>query len=267
MARLSRAERHWERRETVERYHILKDREEDFAASKANAKSTEELQRLADEFASFRRRHRQRDVERGKRAPGFGLQVVMHDIMWSRWIKIAADHTMVAQSLYEQIRTGATQHLAEELRQSLVAITGAASTVEALYEDVRYLIPERDRLDTAAERIADLLAAVFGLPHDEAAVLLERLTWLFDRRNEAVHPYAEPEVPQPHPSGVSTSAEASRFNAVESRTALEIALLALHYAETPPKPANRWVGRWSTERSAYHQTVVAPIRDWIRGTE
>ena len=264
MSILSRTERERERRETVERYHILKDREEDFAASKASATSPEQLQQMIGEFESFRREHRERDVERGKRAPGFG--VLMHQIMWALWVEIAADHTLAAQHAYEEIRSGDTGQLAEEMRQSLVAVAASASTVEALYEDVKYLIPERGHQDTAAERIADLLATVFGLPEGEADALFDQLAWLFNRRNEAVHPYAEPEAPQPHPSGESTSAEASRFNAVESRAALEIALFVLGFAESPPQAANRWVGRWSTERGPYFEGSVAAVRSRVAGT-
>ena len=263
MTKLSRTERERERRETVERYHRLKDWEEDFTASRASATSPEQLQQLTDDFASFRRTHRDRDVERGKRAPGFG--VLMHQIMWARWIEIAADHTVAAHRAYDEIRAGDTGQLVEELRQSLVAVASSASTVEALYEDVKYLIPARERRDPAAERIADLLAAVFGLPDDGATALFDQLGWLFDRRNEAVHPYAEPEAPQPHPSGVNTSAEASRFNAVESRTALDIALQVLGFAGSPPQPANRWVARWSSERGPYYERVVAPVRSRVAG--
>lgn len=258
MGELSRAERNRERRATVERYHQLKDAEEEFAKAKKATDSPDEHRRLLQEFAAFRRRHREEDVERGKRAPGFG--VLTHQIMWARWIEVAAEHVNDAETCFEAICAGDTSQLVEELRQSLVAIAAAASTVEAVYEDVRYLIPELDRQDTAPKRIADCLCAVFGICGPAAVDLKDDLEWLFHRRNEAVHPYAEPEAPRPHPSGLNTSAEASQFNAAESRTAFEIALAVLKHAEAPPKPANQWVERWRRERSEYHEQVVAPIR-------
>jgi hypothetical protein len=261
MVGMSQRERDRLRRETVERYHRLKDVEEEFDLAKAAATSSEERQRLMDEFVEFRRQHREEDIRRGKRAPGFSIQ--MHQIMWARWIEIAAAHELAARIAYDEIRSGQTAKLTEELRQSLVAIAAAASTVEALYEDVKYLIPERPRYHSAAERVSDGLSTAFGLPQDTSTILLEELTWLFDRRNGGLHAYAEPEAPQLHPAGVNTSAEASRFNGPESHKALWIALKVLQYAADPPLPANRWVARWAEERCAYHQTVVAPIREAV----
>ena len=69
----------------------------------------------------------------------------MHQIMWARWIEIAAAHELAARAAYDEIYAGQTVKLTEELRQSLVVIAAAASTVEALYEDVKYLIPERSQ--------------------------------------------------------------------------------------------------------------------------
>ena len=185
----------------------------------------------------------------------------MHQIMWARWIEVAADHEQAAGRAYAEICRGNTSMLTEELRQSLVAITAAACTVEALYEDVRYLIPERRRLDSTAERVTDGLVAAFGLPDESSTALLQDLTWLFHRRNEGVHAYAEPEAPRPHPSGVNTGAEASRFNALEGRRALGVVLQVLGYAAQPPNPPNRWVARWAEERRPYHEVVVVPIRE------
>lgn len=255
---MSQRERDELRRETVTRYHVLKDREEDFEKAKASKISKEELQNLSAELVEFRTQHREEDVRRGKRAPGLAIR--MHHIMWARWIEIAAEHEAAAMRAFDAISRGDTAQLAEELRQSLVAITAAASTIEALYEDIQYLIPSQPNKGSAAQRISAVLGQVFGLPEGDARTLRQEFTWLFLRRNEGVHAYSEPEAPQPHPSGVITGAEASRFNGPESRRALEVALDALSIAENPPSPANRWVERWGQERRAYHQTVVAPIR-------
>ena len=77
-------ERDRERRGTVERYHRLKDFEEGFVIAKQAANTREERQRLMNDMAAYRRKHREEDVARGKRVPGFAVQ--MHQIMWSRWI-------------------------------------------------------------------------------------------------------------------------------------------------------------------------------------
>ena len=255
----SQRDRDAERRTTVERYHQLKDREEDFAVAKAAATTYEERRRLDSEMYAFRSAHRKVDQERGKRAPGL-VGIRMHQIMWARWCEISVRHELEARTAFARIVKGETEALVDELRQSLVAIAAAASTIEAIYEDVRFLVPERPYKRATYDRISDLLGIAFGLPSSEKEQLVDNLKWLFRRRNEGVHPYAEPEAPQVHPSGVNTSAEASRFNADESRRAVDIAMSVLQAAESPPAPYSRWVERWVTERATYQDQVVAPLR-------
>jgi hypothetical protein len=211
--------------------------------------------------------HREEDVLRGMRSSGPGIGIAMHQIMWARWIEVTRDHEQRAAAAYAAISAGETQHLVDELREGLVTFAAAASTVEALYEDTKYLIPERRRKPTAAKAIADALAAALGFPDAERLRLMRDLTYLFDRRNESLHGYSEPRPPEEHPAGVVTGSEASRFSGPECRKALDIALRVLGYAERPPMPANRWVGRWVKERAPYHQQVVKPIRDAMRREE
>ena len=148
----------------------------------------------------------------------------------------------------------------DELRAGLVAIAASASSVEALYEDTKYLIPERPRKSTAATTITDGLAAVFGLADVERQRLIIELTSLFDRRNEGLHGYSEPLPPKKHSAGFMTGSEFSRFSSPQCAEALDVALQVLAYAEHPPAPANRWVRRWVDERAGSHHQVVNPIR-------
>jgi hypothetical protein len=252
-----RRQRERERRETVQRYHILKDAEEDFALNKAGATSADEQERLTSVFAEFRRRHREEDVRRGKRLPGTHVQT--HQIMWARWIEIAAQQTHSAQLALASAMDGQPQ-LVEELRSSMLAVTAAACTIEALYEDVRYLIPARPDLDSTQATIADCLSAAFGWPQPVSDRASTDIAWIFERRNESLHPYSESSPTAPHPAGFDTGEELSRFNGMESRRALEAALEILAFAERPPAPANRWVQRWANERQPYHLQVVQPIR-------
>lgn len=69
-------ERDRERRETVERYHRLRDIEEDFVVAMQAAKTREERQRLMNEMGAYRQKHRQEDVARGKRVPGGRIQMM-----------------------------------------------------------------------------------------------------------------------------------------------------------------------------------------------
>jgi hypothetical protein len=252
----SRRERDAERRETVERYHRLKDEEEDYERAMSSATSSDDRQTLMDNVTAYRQRHREKDVERGKQPRGGG--VMMEQIMWARWADVMIDHELAAREAYTAIVDGNTEALIDELRQSLVAITAAAFTVEALYEDIRYLIPEQH--GNAADRITNGLCVAFGLDHADADRLSRDLNWLFARRNEVAHAYSEAEIPTVHPSGITTGAELSRFNAVESGKAADIALWVLKLAETAPNPRNRWITRWAKERLAYHERAVNPLR-------
>jgi hypothetical protein len=185
----------------------------------------------------------------------------MHQVMWARWIEITREHEQRANSAYTAICAGDTRLLVDELREGLVAFAAAASTIEALYEDTKYLIPARPKKSPAAKTITDGLATAFGLSEADRQALGRDLKYVFDRRNEALHGYCEPTPPEAHPAGLMSASEAARFNGPESSRALGVALRVLGYAEQPPKPANRWVRRWARERAAYHQQVVKPIRE------
>ena len=108
--------------------------------------------------------------------------------------------------------------------------------------------------------MASVLALALGLDSVTSRALSDDLDWLLDRRNEGVHPYSESELPREHPSGVNTSVEALKFNAMESRRANDIAMMALALAANPPNPANGWVRRWTSERAPYQTGVVARLR-------
>jgi hypothetical protein len=252
-------ERDRERRETVERYHRLKDFEEDFVVAKQTAKTPEERQRLMNEMGAYRQKHREEDVARGKRVPGFAIR--MHSIMWPRWIEVAVNHEMVAHEIYAELAEGRTHRLSEELNQSLVAVIASACMIEALYADVVYLIPEQAKARTTPGRIAQVIDAAFGLDRGHSSTTRDQLHWLFDRRNEAAHPYTQLEPPSVHPAGLNSSAETAKFNAVESSRAVDIAMAVLELAAAPPNPHGRWVIRWVTEREPYHSTVIAPLRE------
>jgi hypothetical protein len=249
-----------ERRETVQRYHELKDGSEKF--DEAMATTTDESQKatLMEAFEADRRTRREEHVRRGKRPAGGGI--MLQQVMWIRWIEVAVEQERHAWEAHARIRAGDVQFLTNELRHSLVAISAAASSIEALVEDVRYLVPEIPRRSkaTAARRNARVLRDAFGPDDRRVNALASDLWWLFDRRNEGVHPYSELREPQLHPAGVSTGAEAAAFNAVESGRAVDIAVDVLSLAARPPRPANGWVSRWVVERAPYQEAVVDLVR-------
>jgi hypothetical protein len=93
-----------------------------------------------------------------------------------------------------------------------------------------------------------VIDAAFGLNAGQSSTARAQLRWLFERRNEAVHPYTELEPPRVHPAGLTSSAETAKFNAVESSRAVGIAMAMLELAAAPPNPHGRWETRWVAER-------------------
>jgi hypothetical protein len=254
-----RAARDQERRQTIERYHRLKDLEGAYELAEAATTDPDERQRLMDQLAADRQAHREQDVKRGKRPAGGG--VMLQQVMWARWIEIAVEHELLARQANARILEGDTHQLVFEFRNALVAVAAAASTIESIVEEVKYLIPEQPAgSKTAAEVNGDVITEAFGLDAQAKAELTDELGWLFDKRNAGVHPYSEPEEPQMHTAGVNTSAEASRFNAAEGGKAVTIALKVLTLAASPATAHRPWITRWATERDRYHLDVVEPLR-------
>lgn len=258
MANGTRASRDAMRRRRIVRYHELKDAQDQYEVALAAAVTSTDRHDLSRAFAELRGRHAQEDIALGLRSPGFELR--MQHVMWATWIEIAVEHELAARHALQLMAAGESSQLADELRHSLVAISAAASSIDALSEELRYLIPEQAGKATAAANVEHVLVVSLGLDAPASRALSSDLAWLFERRNEGVHPYSESAVAEPHPSGVNSSREASRFNALESQRAIDVAMACLAFAASPPNPVNGWVDRWAQERAPYQTGVVARLR-------
>jgi len=248
------------RRQWVVRREEFKDASEAYEARRAVAATDEERQALMGDFAAYRRAHREEDIRKGKRSPE--LSVSMHQIMWARWAEVAVEHEIEAREAFAQIVDRAhSDPLLREFRASLVAVTAAAHTVEALLGDIKYLIPAQARRNSRALVLWHAFRQAFGIPDDVGEKLKADLGWLFDLRGQAAHPYTESEPPQLHPAGINTGVENSRFNAVTSGRAVDIAMTFLEYAAAPSTPHGRWIERWATDRKPYHDGVIAALRE------
>ena len=246
------------RRDWTERQQTFKDREEDFARDKAAAMTREERQAVSREFAEYRRRHRTEDVAAGRRQAGGGI--MLHQIMWVQWAEIAVEHELVAREAFVTVvanQDGAA--IRQDFQASLVAITGAAYAIEAVYGEIKYLIPAQPRKRRRQLLLWHAFNQGFGIPVSASNRLLADLRWLFALRDQAAHPYTEAEPPQQHPTGLNTSVETSRFNAVTSGRAVESMLELFRFAASPPTPFNRWIERWVEERRPYHEATVASL--------
>jgi len=145
-----------QRRSWVEREQAWKDAEEEFARQMADAATLEEKERLSNEFGARRRNHRLEDIAAGKRRPD--MHIAMRQIMWARWLEIAVASELEARDAYREILTHHhSDPLLRELRASLVCNTAVASTFEALYADIKYLIPVQKPRDKRHQVIAHSL--------------------------------------------------------------------------------------------------------------
>ena len=185
---------------------------------------------------------------------------MMHQIMWARWAEVAVEHELIAREAFAGIVANPDAGtILQDFRASLVTTTGAAYAIEALYGDIKYLMPEQPRRDSRELYLRHAFNQGFGIPASASHRLLVGIRWLFALRDHAAHPYTEAEPPQQHPAGVNTGAETSRFNAVTSGRAVELMLVLFGYAAAPPNPSNRWIERWVEDRRPYHETVLAPL--------
>lgn len=260
MPKQTRRQREADRRTTVERYHELADASEDFEKHRAAAGTAEERQRITDEFAEYRDRHRIEDVQRGKRPPG--ISIMMQRVLWALWAQIAGDHLLRAREHHACIAAGDATALEPELCESLETIGAVVAAIEALYEELVYLVPKStQRFGERHVEVASLLAAALGIDADRTTELRDRLESLYDDRHGALHPYSELREPKPHPAGVgATGAEHATYNAITAEAAVATLLGVLDLAASPPVPANRWVSRWCAERAPYFDGKVASIR-------
>ena len=247
-----------ERRAWVERQERFKDLQEEYERRSAAASSPEERRQLAQAFSEQRRDHREEDVRIGKRSPG--LAVRMHQIMWARWIEVAVEHELEARRAYlDIVAKPESDAILREFRASLVAVTAAAHTIEAVFGDIKYLIPPQPRRDKRHQELRHGFRVAFGVSGAPDERLAEELKWLFTLRDSAAHPYTESEPPARHPAGINTGVEHSKFNAITSGRAVDAAMAVLDLAASSPTPSGRWIERWATER-APHQVGIQQLR-------
>ncbi|MFC3891624.1 hypothetical protein ACFOWZ_09055 [Lentzea rhizosphaerae] len=249
-----------ERREWVTRQEAFKDANEAHEAALAAATTDKEKRDIKQAFAQYRAAHREEDIRRGKRLPG--THVAMHQIMWARWIEVAVEHELIARAAFPELLARAeSDAILREFRASLVAVTSSAYTVEAFFGDIKYLLPApTEKPNKRHIALSSAFKLAFRIADSEHSRLQHELSWLFDLRDQAAHPYTESEPAQEHPAGFYTGAECCKFNAVTSGRAVDIALTVLGYADPPCAPHNRSIERWIQDRSPYHRTVIDSLK-------
>jgi hypothetical protein len=239
-----------ERRAWVDRQERFKDLQEEYERRSAAASSPEERRQLAQVFSQQRKAHREEDVSLGKRSPGMAVQ--MHQIMWARWIEVSVEHELEARRAYlDIVAKPESDAILREFRASLVAVTAAAHTIEAVFGDIKYLIPLQPRRDKRHQELRHGFRFAFGVSGAIDERLAGELKWLFTLRDSAAHPYTESEPPARHPAGINTGVEHSKFNAITSGRAIDVAMAVLELAASPPRPSGRWIERWAAERAPY----------------
>lgn len=236
-----------ERRDWVERHERFKDLQEQYERQRAATTDPDERRRLTEKFTAERTAQRKADVALGKRLPSTGIAV--RQTMWLHWLEIAVQNEMVARRCFKQlIAHQASDPLSCEFHASLVAAVASAHTIEAIFGEIKYLIPPQPRRDKRHSQLHHAFRISFGITDPEDAKLADELAWLFSNRDSAVHPYTELVPTEQHPTGINTGVEHSVFNAVTSGRAVDTAMAVIQGAALPRNPYNHWIARWGAER-------------------
>ncbi|MEX2493007.1 MAG: hypothetical protein WD425_14745 [Nitrospirales bacterium] len=246
------------RRAFVERRECQLDLEEGYKREVAAARTREERQALGTEFALQRREYREAEIKAGRRLKN--THVLMHQIMWARWLEVAVEQEISALADFGRMRLGETKFITDEFRASLISLTAAAHTIEALYGDIKYLFPSQQPKKKRHQTLSRAFGFAFGITEDELALLSFEMRWLFELRDMAAHPYTEAGFPSLHPLGFNTGSEHADFNALTSGRAVELAMRFLTTAAAAPKYYNHWIERWAKTREPYMNTVVRPLK-------
>lgn len=234
------------RRAWVEREETFKDKSEEFERNKKVASTDEELQALSNEFLQLRAAHRQAEVAAGRRAAGG--TVMTRQVFWVTWTEIAVSHELLARSKSGSLaKPSSSEDLRDEFHAAVVAIAASAHAIEALYGELKYLIPVQLRADKQYLIIRNAFAAAFGWNSQTRDKISTRLQQLFGWRDSVVHPYTELSPAVANPSGVVSSAEIAKLNSVSSGIAVDCTLDVIEAAATPAAPYSPWVERWSQQ--------------------
>jgi len=153
------------RRADVERQQTFTDRVEEYEKNRAAAITDAERKKLADDFTAYRRKHREEDMASGTRPAG--SVPILQQNMWWAWINIAVRHELEARDHIGTF-TDPSVALGTEFAASLVAVTASAIAVEALYGELKYLVPpqnldKRERPNEQYKTVRNTLALAFGL--------------------------------------------------------------------------------------------------------
>jgi hypothetical protein len=241
-----------ERRTLVEREEDFLDAQERYVEQFNSAQNPGARQSISEELGELRRRHREETLPD---SPAGAAIALMQEVLWDRWIRIAVKAELGARSDHRRIVADPeSDAISSELDNSLTCMTACAHAVEGLYGEIKYLIPaptsQRDR--DRDRRVSRAFNLAFGnTPSD----FRERIEWLFDKRDFAVHPFSMFEPVEAHPLGLMSSSTAAAFNAVECQRAVDLTMELLELAEDPPAPHSHRVTRWAGSRRLYHDRV------------
>ena len=186
-----------DRRSRVEARERQLDLAEQYERDLSAATTPDERARITAVFASQRTSFRGAEIKAGRRGPG--ISVTMHQIMWARWLEVAVEQECKALDAFGRMLRGERALITDEFRASLLAVTASAYTTEALFGDIKYLIPPQQRRNKRHQLLSGAFQLAFGIGETAVEGLAADLLWLFDLRDMAAHPYTEAEHPKSHP--------------------------------------------------------------------
>lgn len=238
------------------RRRIIEYEEEEWSRSQDFALEREVLReagdgagerKLTDDFAAWRKRHRQDGEAEGLRNAGVNLSTNI----WHHWgvIAFAAEREAIAATAERHSIEGnsdPTDALGRSFRAGLTAVVAAAFMVEGLFGAVCYFVPPQ-----APRRRWAVMLQTLRMEFDLSGIprLQQEMQRLFQLRDDAAHPWVATEPPVAHPEGFgNTSRDVATYTAATATASIDLATqLLLNCAKYPLVTAsNASAVRWAS---------------------
>ncbi|MBD0348116.1 MAG: hypothetical protein ICV59_03105 [Thermoleophilia bacterium] len=197
---------------------------------------------------------------------------------WLVWARIAFDHERrardarrAAEAAQANGERGAEfgEALGREMQDALVAVSGCAHAVDAVYGAVKPGIPIPEATSDAWKRnrtprqrqILETLKAGFAIDGKTVERWLREFDWLDDLRDAVVHPEERLDVPHPHPTGTNVAAASATYTIEAAERARRIVLEVFDRCTVSPRSANDEIVAWASRNRPAVETLLHEYDD------
>lgn len=167
-----------------------------------------------------------------------GMTAILTEL-WVYWLQLAARHSAEARQLREHSLRGPIgpdkiEATLEELTQSMVAISCAASAIDGFAAAIREVTGQVSPARTPRpQQVLALIGGGFDVSAHVAA-WQPKVDWLFDARNALIHADPRTDSTWRHPSGIDVAAIAEDVNMEAADRALSLARIVIDTSLNAP---------------------------------